>query len=220
MISRDSKAYGNLAKLAATLGFLVLFKALKFNWIVGSLHAFFSAINICAPFTVVFGGAIGGVTGLLVGLLSTGKFVLVSTGLPALLAGLYWRSTNKIVRLGLPLGCMFLFWLQTGLTLAAFYPLLWLIPIIIGLFSPKQLYLRAFGATWIAHAVGSVIWASWATITPWQWFALIPVAFFERVVMAGGMLYFYQSMVALEKLVLFSISRQCMDNGVAKDLVS
>ena len=180
----------NQMKMCLTLGFLGISKLLKLSVVVGSKSSVFSSINVCAPFLTIFGGTFGAVISLLSA--KVGYGMLYNTGLPTLCAGVYWRVEHKLVRMGLPFLCMLLFWAQSGLTLAAAYPLLWIFPILVGLSGNNQIYARALGATLTAHAVGSVIWAWFVPLTHWQWFALVPVAALERIVIAIGMVWFNQ----------------------------
>lgn len=165
-------------------------KLVKFSFIVGSIRAFFSLVNVSGPLAVVFSGWSGGLLGLFLtyALQAKSNFLLssllTSSGIPNLLAGLYWRASANWFKIGLPSLCMCLFWYQTWGTIAMAYALLWLIPILITLFKIEQIYLKALAATFIAHSVGSVVWVYAAHLTPEQWWALIPVALCERVFLA------------------------------------
>jgi hypothetical protein len=51
----------------------------------------------------------------------------------------------------------------------------------------KSLFLQSLASTFIAHAVGSVIWVYANPMTPQMWTGLIPVVFVERMVIAAGL---------------------------------
>ena len=175
--------------LLLILGLVWLSKLVKFSLIVGSVCTFFSLINVVAPLTVLFSGWGGGVfCMLLTGLLGTksivGTSLLAACGLPNFGAGLYLRTANNLFKIALPALCMALFWYQTWGTIGMAYALLWLIPVAVTVFKIEQIYLKSLAATFVAHGIGSVMWVYGANLTPEQWFALIPVAICERVLLA------------------------------------
>jgi hypothetical protein len=59
------------------------------------------------------------------------------------------------------------------------YSLIWLIPFIATFFK-ERLILNSLGATFTAHAIGSVIFLYTFGLTPSVWISLIPVVFIER----------------------------------------
>jgi hypothetical protein len=71
------------------------------------------------------------------------------------------------------------------------YSFYWLIPIVIYALSYKSTFCRALSATFLAHAVGSIIWLYTVPMTSAQWLSLIPVVAVERLVMACGMTVLY-----------------------------
>jgi len=77
------------------------------------------------------------------------------------------------------------------------YSLYWLIPVI-ATFFPERLAGRALGATFTAHAVGSVAYLYMFQSTPAFWLALIPVVAVERLLFASGISVSY---VALNSLL-------------------
>lgn len=56
----------------------------------------------------------------------------------------------------------------------------------------QSLFLTALGSTFIAHAVGSVIWCYTVPMTPAMWLGLIPVVALERTLFALGMVVAYK----------------------------
>src|SRR5216684_1589321 len=73
-------------------------------------------------------------------------------------ATLYWATNHYTIRLLLPIACMGLFVIHPIGAQAFVYSLYWLIPVILYFIPQRSLFLQALGSTFIAHAVGSVIW--------------------------------------------------------------
>lgn len=57
-------------------------------------------------------------------------------------------------------------------------------------FVQDNVYSRALSASFIAHAVGSVIWLYGGNITVQEWTALMPIVMIERFFIAAGMIAF------------------------------
>lgn len=108
---------------------------------------------------------------------------------PTLFAVFYFskkRTTNIII----PAVCMFIFNLHPTGKSAWQYSLFWLIPIAAHYFR-KNLFVKSLGATFTAHAVGSVLWLWVFGLTSETWLALIPQVIMERTLFAGGISIFY-----------------------------
>lgn len=84
-----------------------------------------------------------------------------------------------------PLVAMALFVLHPVGAEAWYYSLYWLVPVV-AYFLPKNLFLRSLGASFMAHAVGSVAFLYTFATVPAYWIALIPVVAMERLVFASG----------------------------------
>lgn len=113
--------------------------------------------------------------------------LLLTWHLPTLTGALYFSLLGKnkfYTRLAAALPafvCMTLFWLHPVGQLAVFYPLYWIIPVLVALIDQKNFFLQALGSTFTAHAVGSVFWLYGGLLaTPAAWTALIPVVALER----------------------------------------
>jgi hypothetical protein len=98
--------------------------------------------------------------------------------LPAMLAAVYFGLNKKYTAAIFPI-CITLFLLNPIGREAWMYSAIWLIPFIATFFK-KRLILNSLGATFTAHAVGSVIFLYTFGLTPVIWIALIPVVFIER----------------------------------------
>jgi len=106
------------------------------------------------------------------------NFLAVALFLPPVLAAAYFGLKQKATAIIFPV-CIILFILNPIGRQAWMYSLIWLIPFV-ATFGKKRLILNSLGATFTAHAVGSVIFLYLFGLTPAIWMALIPVVFMER----------------------------------------
>lgn len=105
--------------------------------------------------------------------------------IPALCASLF-LSTESRWRLVMPLGAISAFLMHPAGAQAWWYSLYWLIPTTIALWNPPLLIMQALGATFMAHAVGTVAYLYSGLLTPAHIVALTPLVFFERCMFACG----------------------------------
>jgi hypothetical protein len=164
----------------------------KFSFIVGSWHMFFSAINCTGPLVGSFLGISGSC--MVYGLRTIFRLCTVGlsgaqllNGVPTLGASVYLASSHWAARCALPMACMALFWLHPVGYAAAPYALYWLIPVAVFFVPSHHLFLNALGSTFVAHAVGSVIWLYTVPMESSAWLALIPIVAVERLLCATGM---------------------------------
>jgi len=189
------------------LTFLMLFTlialvALKINFsqvmvVMGSTAQYFTFFEFFGPIAGAFLGPVAGVASVLfaklVDFFVTGKAiepVNILRLLPMLFAAVYFAVFLKKgylakASVAVPVACMVLFWLQPIGREAWYYALFWAIPIIAKVFS-KKLFLRSLGATFTAHAIGSVVWVWSFPTTAQYWTNLIPITTTERVLFALG----------------------------------
>lgn len=170
-----------------------LLRLLKLTYLIGSKKIMFSAINVVGPLSGASSSTFGGL--LICMIRDSMRFGLSNLGvyhIPTLCASTYWMNSGPIIRLFVPLVCMLLFNLHSIGAAAWTYSLYWLIPVgIYFLFSPKSIIGQAFGSTFVAHAVGSVIWLYTIPMTSTQWLALIPQVALERTIFACGIIMVY-----------------------------
>lgn len=202
-------------------GLISLSSLVKFSWMVGSHISFFSGINVMAPLSGAFGGIFGSIASYairtivhfcLFGLLSVKCLTL---GIPNFFASLYWGTTHWLVRAALPLTCMVLFWMHPTGFAAGVYALYWLIPVMIHFLSRKHIFFEALGSTFVAHAVGSVIWLYAMPMAPGVWFALIPVVAIERLLFATGMVMAHYGITTVTRRVNQYVSSNGHVSGTA-----
>lgn len=189
-------------KLSKSLIFLALALgastvSLSYAW--GSYKFFFSAMNMILP---TAGSLLGLGTALPVLITyflikkSIG-FAMITAGFPTIFAAANWSAKNTMMRVALqlvlPVACMMLFALHPVGGQAVAYASFWFIPMILFFINRTRysVFSLALSSTFIAHAVGSVMWLYVVPMTPEQWLALMPVVVVERFVFAGGATVFH-----------------------------
>lgn len=118
--------------------------------------------------------------------------------LPTFAAMLYWSSSSVWVRCGIPLACMALFLMHPVGLQAGLYASYWLIPVLLYCLPIPSIVSDALGSAFIAHGVGSVLWVYFLPTTPDYWYMLMPVVFYERLLVAVGMLLAHTSVRVVE----------------------
>ena len=196
--------------LKKKLVFLLLFAVLtfvgyqiNFSQIIGAEAQYFTFFQFFGPMAGAFLGPVFGAISVLVA--EVGDYLLLgkafdAIGLlrlaPMVLAAVYFAGQkNKLSQASavIPLACMALFWLHPVGAEAWIYPLYWLIPIGAKLLS-KRLFFRSLGATFTAHAIGSVLWLYTVPMPAEAWLGLIPVVAAERLLFALGISVSYLGM--------------------------
>lgn len=174
---------------------------IKFSFIVGSETAFFSASHWLRPLTGLYSGTIMSF-GILAArtlfnviALKMTPFLAPLYHIPTFCASLYWaiipHAPTKLHRLLmalLPIGCFISFAVHPIGGQAVSYACLWIIPLCSIIIAHNNVFIHALASTFVAHAVGSVIWLyTIGPVVPELWKALIPVAIVERLLFASGM---------------------------------
>jgi hypothetical protein len=180
------------------LAFLALFTIislaayqLKFSTILGVPSQNFNFFQFVGPIGAgIFNTGLGVVSVLFVEVLN---FLISGSALdpitlvrftPMMFAAFYFGSKSKS-RVVVPLVCMGLFILNPIGRQAWYYSLYWLIPVAAALWKEK-LFLRSLGATFTAHAIGSVAFLYAFSIPADVWATLVPITAFERLCFAIG----------------------------------
>ncbi|MFH1207864.1 MAG: hypothetical protein V1668_04720 [Patescibacteria group bacterium] len=118
---------------------------------------------------------------------------------PLAFAALYFGARKYKTLVGLiPLACMALFIMHPAGSQAWYYSLYWLIPVAAS-FTKKSLVMNSLGATFTAHAIGSVAFLYAFNLPAETWIALIPVVFLERMLFTAGIAASYVAMNSLVK---------------------
>jgi len=168
----------------------------KMSYIIGSHLAFFSAANVLYPVGGLWLGVSGSCVWFALGTLirfSIGVpfYYHFIYGIPGFCAALYMARSHIAIRLLLPLVCMILFVVHPVGFAAAPYSFYWLIPIIFYFIKKRSLFTEALGATFVAHAVGSVFWLYLIPMPATYWCGLVPLVAIERISFAAGSVLVY-----------------------------
>jgi len=180
------------------VAFLIIFVTLSlvamrvnFSQLLGTENKSFTFFQFLAP---IGGGIFDPLFGSFAALLAQGLNFAIFGGqmdlfsllrfFPAMFAAWYF-GTKKNDILFVPIACMALFWLHPVGAQAPLYALFWVIPVA-ARFTGNNLFLRSLGATFTAHAVGSIAFLYTIPSEPALWTALIPVVLIERIVFASG----------------------------------
>jgi hypothetical protein len=183
---------------AASYGVILQFSSLiKMSFVVGSHMIWFSGANAIVPLSGAFGGVLGSaIVFLMRQLLHLLFFKTISLSflafcIPGFCASLYWANRHYSIRVLLPLACMVLFMMHPLGAQVFVYSLYWLIPVALYFINARSLFLQALGSTFVAHAVGSVIWLYTVPMTVNKFMVLMPLVLVERIAFALGMVIAY-----------------------------
>lgn len=181
-----------LFTIIALIGYQINFSAL-----VGSDNQTFTLFQFFGPIAGGFLGPVFGAVSVLLAQLINFAFagkeieiINIIRLVPMLLAAIYFgtkatKTFKGVLTVIIPLGAMAAFIIHPVGNEAWIYSMYWLIPVIAKVFH-KNLFMRSLGATFTAHAVGSVLWLYTVPMTAQQWMALIPIVAYERALFAIG----------------------------------
>lgn len=178
---------------------------IPFSGIVGSSQSF-TLFDYMGPTTGLFlGPFFGAISIFFVKLFNTllgGQnldLISILRFLPMMMAAVYLGSKTK-KNIIIPLLCIILFIAHPQGRIAWYYSLYWLIPII-AVFKKDRLIFNALGATFTAHAVGSIIFLYAFNLPAAVWISLIPIVAIERGLFTLGIWVSYPVFnTILEKL--------------------
>ena len=227
-------------KVLAFVSTLLIFRFFKLSFVWGSESIFFSVFGFIAPVVGAFLGAPECLGVLLLYKYLPSLFGLkisfITMGLPTFGAMLCWRlglgQNNFYKKIAefylnvlLPILCMAIFSLNPSVGIGWVYSLYWLIPpFIYGFrllgFACNSILAVALRSTFIAHAIGSVIWCYTIPMTPLKWINLMPVVAIERLLFSFSMVLFYNIILALQRIDLgrftLSVFRSILGLGQSK----
>ncbi|MFC1768164.1 hypothetical protein ACFLZX_00230 [Nanoarchaeota archaeon] len=196
----------DLKKLITRKGilFLIIFSVLvfigdqiNFSSLIGAEGQYFTVFQFFGPIAGFFLGPVVGVLAVLIA--EIGSFVVLGKALtivsvlrllPMLFAAWYFGAKKDKASMIIPAAAMILFIVHPVGQQVWFYSLYWLIPIVVKVLPAKysnNAFLKGLGATFTAHAVGSIVWLYFInSMTPAAWVGLIPIVAFERILFASG----------------------------------
>lgn len=215
----------NIACASILFGLFAFGGLIKLSFMWGSKYAFFSWSCMLAP---ILGGVLGiaGASSVLMSakffkFFALGRVFSVLSGIPTLFASWCWAAeygdrkiTKFFVNCVVPVICFVLFIIHPSVGYGFFFGLYWFIPVIIFLFQKYGLFCNnvfcvALKSTFVAHAVGSVLWCYTVPMSPDKWLALIPVVAIERLVFASGMVVLFRVLFYASKIASFSRNLRC-----------
>lgn len=145
----------------------------------------------------------------------------ITLGIPTYVASWCWeldfldknnvrsRWQQFFVNLFIPLFCFVAFCVHSSVGHGWIYGLYWFIPVLFYLLQTYRIievssFITALKSTFIAHAIGSVIWCYVMPMTADRWISLIPVVAVERLAFAAGMTLVYYAWNKLGRRDFFS----------------
>jgi hypothetical protein len=175
----------------------------KISFIVGSKMAFFSVAHCFSPLVGKYGGAQTSLayfmirTVLKIIMTHSLSFLILAYHIPSFFQSLYFaliapqagnpvRLRSKVALSALCLVSIGLFVIHPVGQKAYLYSLPWLFPAITAFIQTRNLFVHALASTFVAHAIGSVLWIYTNPMTPEVWIGLIPVVCVERLLFAVG----------------------------------
>lgn len=167
---------------------VLLIACVPFNFIVGSHFAWFSCATVSIPALGYHYSLLYVIFYIFTKALCLQKlsWLFLLKRLPLVCSTLALQRRDIKISVGVPAVAMILFCLHPVGWQACYYSWYWFIPMIIYWFVQDSLYARAVCASFVAHAIGSVIWLYTGTITAQTWMALIPLVAIERLLIALG----------------------------------
>jgi len=208
------------------IAFILIFAAVglllqqyNFSPIVGAMleeKPYFTFFQFIGPMAGGILGPLGGIAmvvtvGIANFLLTGSAISLVSLISIATMscAALYFGAKQRYVA-AIPLICMALFWMHPEGPGAWFYPLFWLIPLAAA-FYRQNIFARSLGATFTAHAVGSVAWAYAFNIPAAEYLPLMAIAPVERLLFAVGITVSYYAVNTVLGMLASKVDLSCLN---------
>jgi len=181
-------------KTASIISFCLatLVAFLPFNYIIGSRLACFSYSSMAIP-------ALGSQYSLLYVILyflTKGLFafsfpyLFVFRRLPLFFAAIALKNKNIMTSIMIPVTAMTLFCMHPVGGQAFYYSFYWIVPMVIYFIKQDSICSRALSASFVAHAIGSIVWLYTGSIPVEAWTVLMPIVIVERVIFAAGMVGF------------------------------
>ena len=224
----------NILGLMIIVPLVFLFSFIKINLISGSHRMFFSGIGLIFPVVgAFFGTAFSGIALFLFFIFK--KMTIggaITLGLPTFIATLSFsimlKSDNNnsfklniynfLLRVILPFFCMILFILHPVGKDAYLYSFYWLIPVGLYFFnkiySNNSMFLKSLTSTFLAHAVGSLMWLYFVPTVSVYWISLIPIVFVERLIFATGISFLYLFIKNFFYKFIYTKNNKGIMNGV------
>lgn len=205
----------------AIIGTVLLFVTSIFKgfWLMGTYKPLMGALGLVAPVVSLFDG--GASLVLLVMYKLILKFFMgisvisITWYMPTVFATWYLHSSSRLLIAAVCASAMALFVIHPVGYQVPLYSLFWTVPVICLFMKDKHIFWSMLGSSFIAHAIGSVLWIYQVPTTPAYFYHLTPVVCLERLCIALAMTMFYNAIVHVYKRVA-----QCyVMNNVRKEQV-
>lgn len=214
MVQKLSKNVSSILIATSSVAMLLVLRIVKISPLWGECFSYFSLTDVLMPLSGLGGFGLSLVAcasrmAIRSLFLNVSSFALVYH-IPGLCASFYWAHNNlqRLVGLIIPVLCMFLFIIHPVGRYAALYSMFWVIPMIISYQRSVNPFMKSLASTFIAHAVGSVLWLYTKQLTALEWLALIPVVMIERFTFACIMTAaYYAIMYAYKQYNIYTLSR-------------
>lgn len=89
---------------------------------------------------------------------------------------------------------------------AYYYSFYWLIPMAL-YFVPVSIISRSLSSTFVAHAIGSVVWLYFRNLGVEVWQMLMPIVIIERMFMASGMIGLHYVIAGVKQLYKYGATQ-------------
>jgi hypothetical protein len=138
-----------------------------------------------------------------------GSFFCITGGIPTLFASFCWKKDSSLfvrffINIFVPITCFLLFIFHPSVQFGWWFGCYWFIPVLIFIlkffgFIKNGPVETAFRSTFVAHAIGSVMWCYFVSTSPAYWLSLTYVVAAERLVIASGMVFVFAGIKFFEK---------------------
>ena len=182
---------------------------IPFTKIWGSWLSHFSWSSIAAPVASYHFGILSVISIIFCkSLLSPQRFLLFFAlkRLPLVVSAWAFSSKNWFTSLLIPAACMVLFVAHPIGGQAFYYSFYWLIPMAL-YFVPTTIVSRSLSSTFVAHAIGSVVWLYFRSLGVEVWQLLMPIVIVERLLMAAGMVGIHYVIEGTKQLCKYGVAQ-------------
>lgn len=170
------------------IGFSVFASAINFTPFIAGDKLNFNLFDLFAPVAGGFFGVLPAVAAVfmtnLINLVLGQSFNLAAVlhVFPVLFGTWYFASKRKSFNVAIPAIAIIGFLASPTGREVWYYPMFWLIPIVMSFFKEKSLLANALGATFTTHAIGGLLWIHFFSIPAQVWTGLVPIVAMERTI--------------------------------------
>jgi hypothetical protein len=157
------------------------------SFIIGSWHSYFSFANISIPLFVSHCNIVYALFYYLAkALFAKNGFWFIAKKASLLVSGVAYKRHSPLFSFVVPALCMALFMTHAVGSHVFWYSFFWFIPMILHVFVKDNIFASALQSTFLAHAIGSVVWLYIYGLEAQYFVVAAPFVLFERLAFAGG----------------------------------